>query len=1619
MAMVEDNPSQDHGPKIPSVRLSPEITMRLRSNWQNTVIIKLLGKTINYKLLCARLGALWRTESEFDLIDLGLGFYTVKFASLDDRNRILTGGPWKIFGHYLAVQPWQPNFRPSHAKAPKTAIWVHFPELPTEYYQEPILRLLGNKVGRTIFVDETTLLATRGQYAKVCVEVNLAEPLASMVDFNDGVDSNSMFLTVAYDLNNVCFHCGEFGHKKDSCYYRQAQLVTETTQPITGIQQHHAHTRPTTSATLSEPYGPWMIINRKPRRPLTKSVQRKSAEITEPLMGNRFAVISNMEKESQERSDELMTVERISLNMAANDEVNLSLNDPKGDKLNMEVMPCESPSQEQPITQSPTPVGPSRSRPKASFKKKQKEKVTIGPVPKAPKHVAAKPYAPLTRKLSTPPPTVVNYVLEKGQEPCRVAQTCLRQPFSNNQPSVGISVDQSSLNLGENAEHGPGNIIAVSPTSNMAPQTDILTSGVNNSSFWRDCKEMLRVQKPDVICFLETKADSSSRAMQFMLHFGYDKQFQVPSSGFAGGLWLFWKSSIANIHVFSSSPQAIHCTVNNGFGDWLLSLVYVRPQCNYKEAFWADIESRSASISSSWVVMGDLNDVLSSDEVFPHRSSIFRRAQHLNEILDRCNLISEEALGCKYTWCRIQQGRVTLRERLDRALFNVQAKAEFQGAKLFNLPWTSSDHHPILLNIDTAASLVPHHKPRRFEAVWLTREEFPTVFSRAWTQHPTDIKQAISSTSDACIVWGKESFGDIFRKKRLLQARLVGLQNFPRYDYSLNLQTLEKKLLSDYQQVLFEEEVLWFQKSRVEWIASGDRNTTFYHLSTITRRCRNKVGALKIDGVWTEEPQILKNHVLNFFVHLFSRSSSTNPVPLASVSHPSIDASEHPTLIKPATEEEVRIALFSMKGLKSPGPDGIQALFYQRNWDTVKGTFLDFVNKALSNGYFDPDLARAHVVLIPKEHSLDTVQKFRPISLLNVAYKVLSKVLVNRLWPYLQELIGPQQSSFLSGRSTTDNIILTQEVVHSMQQLRGGRGAMVLKIDLHKAFDSVDWTFLRSVLQDFNLPTVLIELIMFSVSSVQLSVLWNGEPLPYFSPQRGLRQGDPLSPYLFIMVMEKLGLLIQKQKPHLVSWETVCQSKDAGGLGLRSAWESNKAFMAKLGWKLLNNASLPWCATFNSKYLKRDNLLNVEIAQKSSPTWKSILRCRDVLSLGTCWRVGMGDHINFWQDVWVGDSPLRSYIVGPISEEFLTMTVARAITPNKEWDVEMLMNWLPVEVVNEIRALPLSSQAPLEDAIYWVGTSDASRHELHPSTRIPWTYLFLSAIWLLWKDRNNFIFAHVQTPPQILCSQIFQHAFYTSLAPIHSVERPNRKLRWVQWRPPAEGMLKLNTDGSRLSGSGIASAGGLVRDSAGRWVHGFVANIGKATNFIAELWGLKEGLLLCLSLDIRKLEVELDSMTALQAVHAECLPNGLATALILDIKALVASFEFCLLSHTLREGNSAADFLASLGHSSPNGTTFLPRTQESGFVAMNPARGFVANPRAWVRHDEPSSWGRRDEPSSWGRHDEPCSWVRRDEPCSWVRNEARSVRSRRSQERGFATALQAQKNVSWFFQEGS
>lgn len=140
--------------------------------------------------------------------------------------------------------------------------------------------------------------------------------------------------------------------------------------------------------------------------------------------------------------------------------------------------------------------------------------------------------------------------------------------------------------------------------------------------------------------------------------------------------------------------------------------------------------------------------------------------------------------------------------------------------------------------------------------------------------------------------------------------------------------------------------------------------------------------------------------------------------------------------------------------------------------------------------------------------------------------------------PIFQKIIGPFQNSFLAGISRADNILITQEIVHTMMNLKGKKGSMVLKLDIHKAFDTLSWDFLRATLVDFNLPTYIVNLLMFCVSHMDISILWNGECLPSFTPGQGLRQGDPLSPYLFILAMEKLSHMIL-QRVNNGSWKPI------------------------------------------------------------------------------------------------------------------------------------------------------------------------------------------------------------------------------------------------------------------------------------------------------------------------------------------------------------------------------------------------------------------------------------------------------------------------------------------------
>ncbi|KAA3472427.1 reverse transcriptase [Gossypium australe] len=237
---------------------------------------------------------------------------------------------------------------------------------------------------------------------------------------------------------------------------------------------------------------------------------------------------------------------------------------------------------------------------------------------------------------------------------------------------------------------------------------------------------------------------------------------------------------------------------------------------------------------------------------------------------------------------------------------------------------------------------------------------------------------------------------------------------------------------------------------------------------------------------------------------------------------------EKGALSRDFTIEDIRSALFQMHPNKAPGPDGFHALFFQKFWKTVREAVCGYLLPILNGDASPEEVNGTLITLIPKTENPQNLTQFRPISLCNVLYKIVSKCLVNRIKPILPTLVSPNQSSFVPKRQITNNIIISQEVIHTMRKKTVQRQWMILKLDLEKAYDRVCWGFLRDTLDALDIPKDWTNKVMKCVETTSMQVLWNGEKTERFRPKRGLRQGDPLSPYLFVLIMERLSHLINQ-----------------------------------------------------------------------------------------------------------------------------------------------------------------------------------------------------------------------------------------------------------------------------------------------------------------------------------------------------------------------------------------------------------------------------------------------------------------------------------------------------------
>ncbi|CAN1142151.1 Transposon TX1 uncharacterized 149 kDa protein, partial [Linum perenne] len=255
----------------------------------------------------------------------------------------------------------------------------------------------------------------------------------------------------------------------------------------------------------------------------------------------------------------------------------------------------------------------------------------------------------------------------------------------------------------------------------------------------------------------------------------------------------------------------------------------------------------------------------------------------------------------------------------------------------------------------------------------------------------------------------------------------------------------ESNIRAKLELVLWQEEAIWIQKSRSNWAVEGDRNTKFFHLAALKRRAVNRIRRLKdCNGSWVEDQTVLLELAVDFFKSIYMASDAPGSV-LAGFSGviPS-DVAE--SLDSRLTFEEISSAVKSMGALKAPGKDGFGPFFFQHCWKVVGSSFAAFIGRCFRSPSLIPAINETLITLIPKKQNPEFFSDFRPISLCNVAYKTLSKCIANRIKALMPNLTHPSQTSFVPGRHITDNILMVQEVIHTLHYKKGRKYGMVIKL---------------------------------------------------------------------------------------------------------------------------------------------------------------------------------------------------------------------------------------------------------------------------------------------------------------------------------------------------------------------------------------------------------------------------------------------------------------------------------------------------------------------------------------------------------------------------------------------
>ncbi|KAK8716310.1 hypothetical protein V6N13_043625 [Hibiscus sabdariffa] len=500
------------------------------------------------------------------------------------------------------------------------------------------------------------------------------------------------------------------------------------------------------------------------------------------------------------------------------------------------------------------------------------------------------PFDPMVTPVATSSPLVVRNVV--------VAPPSSKPPIPQSRGKESAKLLKSSAKPGDQAKHLAlplrKSVSVQRPSIASTSKSTTLTSRRNstlssarfapslgrhpNPKGDRLLDDVLRDKnsRPFLLGIVEPRI-SGARADSIIAAFGFHSSHRIEAVGFSGGLWLCWHESL-RVEVLVHNFQFMHCRVTclNTGSSSLVTLVYASPSVSKRKILWPHLRSFASSIREPWLLMGDFNATLDASERKGGADAV-RPSRDFQSFLFDCGLRDMGYQGPDFTWSR----GATL-ARLDRMLCNNYWDESFPEAAVSHLFRMRSDHRPLLLTVG------PSHGPYsvrqfRYFSGWHSHADFHRMVQDNW-KSMSSLFESIKAFTTAAEVWNTSVFGYIGAKKRSIIARLRGAQRALAHRHSSFLVHLEHDLQLELESLHDQEELLWRQKSRSDWVLQGDHNTAYFHRTAKQRKVRNRITSLQLpDGSWCDDENILRSEAANFFRDLFldHGHASSTPFPFS------------------------------------------------------------------------------------------------------------------------------------------------------------------------------------------------------------------------------------------------------------------------------------------------------------------------------------------------------------------------------------------------------------------------------------------------------------------------------------------------------------------------------------------------------------------------------------------------------------------------------------------------------------------------------------------------------------------------------------------------------------------